>query len=574
MASSKFQGILNSFTGGNMPNGIGNEYQERKSKSPNKERRFDRYAGKSKDQIMAEMQARYDKRNAESDAAQKEHQKRYDSDPAYRAEIDKKREEIGDIRMEKFQQSNTGGQRFATPRMEQQGPNAGVAGSAMREFQQGNTMGQPQFQGNLYSGPGPLRGSSNSMNTAGSTNSQTGNTGQIQGGDAPINFPGMFNLQGIMDGFYGYKPKEDDELGNAMKMSFASNMIQSGFDAMLAQQMAQYQAGLGQQNMKVAADLEYRNNSEMMGKEFEYGMASMGAQFDYQNQFANAQYDRDIGMLGAQGVDKRKTDSNLANEQRLNTIVAGEQQRMNTELQGGFDVDRAEIAADANKYGAQQAADATKFGAKASAEASKDVAITQAGASMYGSKEAADANRFTASAQERASKYASDAEKYGADAQERASKYGADMTNDASRYGSEQARAGAENVAETQAGAQVESARLSKEASTYQTDASVKNTDRSSRASENVADRQARATEYGADASERASKYGADQTRIASMYGADKNLEGVKDTNLTSTRNIRATGDEQRRSAAQADKFSIAKENRAAARSRAGARRY
>ena len=61
----------------------------------------------------------------------------------------------------------------------------------------------------------------------------------------------MYNLQGIMDGFYGYKPKADDELGNAMKMSFASNMIQSGFDSMLAQQMAQYQAGLGQQNMKV-----------------------------------------------------------------------------------------------------------------------------------------------------------------------------------------------------------------------------------------------------------------------------------------------------------------------------------
>ena len=125
----------------------------------------------------------------------------------------------------------------------------------------------------------------------------------------------------------------------------------------------------------------------MMGKEFEYGMASMGAQFDFQNEFANSQYDRDIAMLGATGVDKRKTDSNLANEQRLNAIVGGEQQRLNTELQGGFDVDRSEIAADASKYGAKQSRKASEYGADAtkdasfrSSEASENVADTQAGA--------------------------------------------------------------------------------------------------------------------------------------------------------------------------------------------------
>ena len=79
---------------------------------------------------------------------------------------------------------------------------------------------------------------------------------------------------------------------------------------------------------------------------------------------------------------------------------------------------------------------------------------------------------------------------------------------------------------------------------------------------------------YGSDRSKEASTYGADQSRIASMYGADQNLAGIKDTNLTSTRNIQTTGKQQRLSAAQADQFAIAKENRAAARARAGSRRY
>ena len=110
---------------------------------------------------------------------------------------------------------------------------------------------------------------------------------------------GMYNFQGIMDSFYNYKPGSDDELGNAIKNSFASNMVQSMFDKDMAKEMGEYQNALGQSNMQVAADLELRNNSAMMAQEFNYGMQSMGAQFDYQNEFANAQFDRDIGMLGA-----------------------------------------------------------------------------------------------------------------------------------------------------------------------------------------------------------------------------------------------------------------------------------
>jgi len=285
-------------------------------------------------------------------------------------------------------------------------------------------------------------------------------------------FGGMFNLKGVMDSFYNYKPDKNDETGAAIKNTFASNMIQSAFDQQMAMQMAEFQAGVGTKNMETAANLELRNNSSLMQQEFNSGMASMGAQFDYQNKFANAQYDRDIGMLGATGEQTRKNQDNEAFNQRQNTIVAGEQQRLNTALQGGIDIDRSNIAADATKYQAKQSADASKYGADASKEAS-----------MYGAKESADA----------------------------------------SRYGAKQA---------------------------------------------------ADASKFGAQASKDASIYGSDKAAKASMYGADKSLEGVKYGADATIRNTTETGKQQRLSAAQANQFSVDKESRQQARSRAGARRY
>ena len=85
-------------------------------------------------------------------------------------------------------------------------------------------------------------------------------------------------------------------------------------------------------------------------------------------------------------------------------------------------------------------------------------------------------------------------------------------------------------------------------------------------ASENVATTQAGASMYGADASERSSKFASQAAKDASIYGSDKQLEGVKDTNVTSTRNIRATGDETR--------TTLETENRLKAKDRADQSRY
>lgn len=141
-------------------------------------------------------------------------------------------------------------------------------------------------------------------------------------------YPGMFNFQGIMDQFYNYKPNKEDDFGNAIKNTFASNMIQSAFDKEMSKEMGEFQNALGQSNMEMAAKLELANNSSMMQQEFNYGMQSMGAQFDFQNDFANAQFDRDVAMTAAEGEDTRKTQDNESFNRKQETIVAGEQQRL------------------------------------------------------------------------------------------------------------------------------------------------------------------------------------------------------------------------------------------------------
>ena len=117
---------------------------------------------------------------------------------------------------------------------------------------------------------------------------------------------GMFNFQGVMNKFYNYQPKKDDSEGRAIKNSFMANMIQSGFDAQMAKDMAQTQSALAKSNMITAADLEARNTKANMDREFNYGMQTMGAQYKLQNQFADNQYKRDLGMQAAANLEGRK----------------------------------------------------------------------------------------------------------------------------------------------------------------------------------------------------------------------------------------------------------------------------
>ena len=378
------------------------------------------------------------------------------------------------------------------------------------------------------------------------------------GNDTTPPYQGMFGLQQIMEGFYGMKP--DSDIATALKGTFASNFIQGAADHLQAKDMAYTQQGIALTNMKAAANLEKENNAYMMADEYRYGLGTMDAQYQYTNNFANAQYDRDIGMLSAKGVDYRKTQDNASKNAMQEMVTAGQQQRLNTQLQGSFDVTRSNIAANASMYGADRSAQASMYGAQKGAEAQ-----------MYTAKETADASRYSSDRSAEASKYGSaaarDASMYGSDRSAQASMYGAAQQRDASMYSSDR------------------SAQASMYGAAQQRDASMYGSDRSAQASMYgaaasrdatmySADRQQQSSLYASDKNLEGTKYSADAAKTASMYGSDKQLEGIKDTNITSTRNIRTTGDETRKTNAQTNQFEIDREGRASTRSRAGARRY
>jgi len=172
---------------------------------------------------------------------------------------------------------------------------------------------------------------------------------------------GMFNFQGVMNKFYGYEPGKDDTEGRAIKNSFMANMVQSGFDAQMAKDMAQQQSSIAKSNMTLAADLEARNTSSNMKQEFNYGMQSMGAQYEYQNKFANNQYNRDLGTLAAQGEESRKNIGASGAQDRLTSVVQGEQQREGIKESGA-----QQRETDSNRIGAegteQRATDTNRIG--------------------------------------------------------------------------------------------------------------------------------------------------------------------------------------------------------------------
>ena len=132
---------------------------------------------------------------------------------------------------------------------------------------------------------------------------------------------GMFNFQGVMDTFYGYQPKEDDAEGRAYKNAFMGNMIQSGFDANLAKDMAYTQSGIAKGNMTQAADLELRNKAALMNDEFNKGMMSMGGQFEFQNRFAEDQNVRDITKDTTNQATNYEFSNRAAENQNIRDIT-------------------------------------------------------------------------------------------------------------------------------------------------------------------------------------------------------------------------------------------------------------
>ena len=351
--------------------------------------------------------------------------------------------------------------------------------------------------------------------------------------------PGVFNFGQIMEDFYSQEVGEDDTLGQLQKSAFQGNLVQTGFDAMLASSLADQNAGIAQENMAVQAGLEKTNALDLMQAEFGYNELSKESNFNYENSFANAQYDRDVGMLAATGEQQRDNIKEQSNQDRLTNIVQGEQQRL-TDAQN---IESAEKIATgqfaSNDYQADKAAEASMFGSQASADASRDVATTQAASANYGADRQLDAAELR-----------TQADKDITDTQTQSAERITDkQTGSAERITDKQT-----GSAETITGMQTGSSERITDKQTgsaeritdKQTGSAEKITGLQTGSAERITDTRTEADKDIAITAADADKFAATAAKDASTYGSDRQLEGVKDTNVTSTRNIRATGDETR----------------------------
>lgn len=331
--------------------------------------------------------------------------------------------------------------------------------------------------------------------------------------------PGVFNFASIMEDFYSSSGENATEDERLQKSAFQGNLVQTGFDAMLASSLAEQNSAIAQENMTTQAMLEKSNAQDLMQSEFGFNELSKESNFQYENSFANAQYDRDVGMLSATGQQQRDNIREQSDQDRLTNIVQGEQQRK-TDAQNIASQEKiatGRYAAD--NYQADTAADASKFGAEQSRAASENVASTQADAQT----DVAKTQRVSA------------AETTGLRTQ--ADKRIAETGAKASMYGSREAAEAQKAVASTQR-------KSARETTGIRSAADVAINDRSSRAQERVADRAGDASEFGSKAQ----------------------LAGVKDTNRTTIENTRTTGDETRKT--------MGTENRLKAKDRADMSRY
>ncbi len=170
---------------------------------------------------------------------------------------------------------------------------------------------------------------------------------------------GIFNLQGMMDDFYGFNVKEQDAEGRAIKRTFQANMVQSAFDTQMAKDMAFANQEIASSAMNQAADLEMRNQAQVMKDEFDYGMQKMGAEFDYQNRFATDEATRQTYLMSHAGNIQQNQTSLEGEENRMGMVTTGEQERLNLDksgqIQKGLQALQGEQAKEQIKAGGDEA---------------------------------------------------------------------------------------------------------------------------------------------------------------------------------------------------------------------------
>ena len=364
--------------------------------------------------------------------------------------------------------------------------------------------------------------------------------------------PGLFDFQKMMNDFYGYDPKDED--GNIdkeaamVKNALQANFLQSAIDGQIAAGLAQQNSAIAMDNMSHQANLELANTADLMQREFAFNQLAQESTFGYENDFANAQYDRDIGMLAATGEQNRLNMQEQGQQDRLGEIVAGEQDRLTAALNNASQEAIAEGRYAADTYAADASAQASMYGADASRDAATEVARTQA-------QSALDVSRDQTASQERIT-----------DTQTQSAETIADTQKESALGVADRQLEGTTFTAAAQQAADMYGSDKSLQATQYSADASKDIAKTEKEAATTVATTQADASRDVATTQAEADIRGAELAAQASMYGSDRSLEGTKDTNITSTRNIGETGKQTRET--------MGLENRLKAKDRADMHRY
>jgi len=174
---------------------------------------------------------------------------------------------------------------------------------------------------------------------------------------------GMFNFNQLMNSFYSWQPGSNDAAGNAVKNTFAANMIQSGFDTQNALHLAYANQEIASQSMNQAADLEARNQALLMRDQFTYGMSKMGAEYDFQSRFAVDEANRQLLFQSHIG-DIKQNQTKLEGDIQTGLInTQGTQDRLNINAQGKVDLDKIGLQGqmDVNNINAQGKVDLSKI---------------------------------------------------------------------------------------------------------------------------------------------------------------------------------------------------------------------
>ena len=173
-------------------------------------------------------------------------------------------------------------------------------------------------------------------NEAMANNSDEKGKGQGKGKAQAGTAQGMFGFQQMMDDYYQWNPKDDE--GKGQKRAFQQEMIQEGFDQQAALAKAAQSNEFETDIAKQYANLELRNQGQLMQDQFNYGVTEMGMEYDLQSRFAVDEAARELSRMGAAGDIQQEQTKLEGRQNRLNLGEQGRQDRLTIDAKADADI--------------------------------------------------------------------------------------------------------------------------------------------------------------------------------------------------------------------------------------------